>query len=61
MAPGKDILVLFKEGREHLMNGWTGEGGNPSCLLKSKVIEKYVFQLLNKLCNRPLLFYAQSL
>ena len=43
VAPGKDILVLPQECRECLTDWWASEGANPGRLLKSEVIEEYLF------------------
>ena len=61
VAPGKDILVLSQEYRERLKNWWAGKGADPTRLLKSGVIEEYLFQPFNRLCNRPLFLYAHGL
>ena len=59
--PGKDILVLSQECRECLTDWWAVKGVDLGHSLRFGVIEEYLFQPFNDLCNRSLFFYAHGL
>ena len=61
MAPGKDVLVLFEKSHECSVDQRTGDGVDPSYLIWSGVIEKYLFKPFNELCHHSSLFYVHGL
>ena len=61
VALGKYILVLSQEFRECSTDWGAGKGADPGRSLRFLVIEEYLFQPFNRLCNHLLFFYAHDL
>ena len=61
MIPGEDVLVLFEESYQRLVDMWTSEGADLSHSVRSGIVEKYFFKFFNRLCYCSLFFYVYGL